>query len=140
MEIKFKKLSSRAVIPRYSREDDAGADITATRIERHERFVEYGTDLAVSIPKGYVGFLCPRSSITNKELVLKNSVGVLDTGFFGEIKFRFYPTTGIRADIYKVGDRIGQLVIVPVKQGTFIEVDDLGTSDRGIGGYGSTGL
>ena len=98
--------------------------------------LHYGTGVAVEIPHGYVGFVFPRSSIANTHLTLSNSVGVIDSGYRGEIKAKFRKG-GTRG--YNVGDRIAQLIIMPYPEVTFVEVDELSDSDRGEGGYGSSG-
>jgi dUTP pyrophosphatase len=99
--------------------------------------MEYGTGLAVEIPEGHVGLLFPRSSISNSGLILTNSVGVIDSGYRGEIKFRFkhIPDTAY----YKPGDRIGQLIVMPYPEIDFQEVEELSSTERGEGGFGSSG-
>lgn len=152
VKVKFKKLSPDAVVPKVMKVGDAGADLTATSIIETHMYVEYGTGLAVEIPPGYVGFIYPRSSLSNYDLVLANHVGVIDSNFRGEIKFRFKHTTVItRLDfedaavypqipkLYEVGDRIGQLIIQQVPTMVFEEVDELSSSERGEAGYGSSG-
>ncbi len=126
------------MIPSYAKEGDACFDLTATSINLMDKFIEYGTGLAMEIPEGYVGLIFPRSSVTNKDLILKNSVGVVDSGYRGEIKFRFLRTKDI-IEAYSVGDRIGQMMILPHPTVELEEVDELTISDRGEGGYGSTG-
>ena len=142
MEIKIKKLSPRAVIPAKAHSTDAGFDLVATT-KRTDDYgcTVYGTDLAFEIPRGYVGLLFPRSSNAKKSLVLSNSVGVIDSGYRGEVtlKFRELVGTPYADDDYKVGDRVGQLIIMPYPEVNFVEVDELAVSDRGQGGYGSTG-
>jgi dUTP pyrophosphatase len=173
MKVKIKKLSENAVIPSYSKPGDAGMDITCT--SRHfdaEGNVVYGTGLAFKIPEGYVGLLFPRSSNAKKDLTMSNSVGVLDSGFVGEVLFKFKPSAffadddvselgevgkvsntfdytllpkGFNQDwsykysLYEVGDRVGQIIIMPYPKVTFEEVLELPTTERGDGGYGSTG-
>ena len=125
------------VVPKYTKPGDAGLDLTAISVTTYFEagdFHEYGTGLAFEIPEGHVGLLYPRSSITNKRMMLKNSVGVIDSGYRGEVKLRF-----IGEQDYKVGDRVGQLIIMPYPQIELKEVADLEQSDRGVGGYGSTG-
>ena len=142
MKIRFKKLSTNAVIPTRAHESDAGFDLTATYCTSDlDGCVVYRTGIAVEIPKGYVGLIFPRSSIANRNLILTNSVGVIDSGYRGEIlaKFRYVNDDFINIPPYKVGDRIGQLVIMPIPEIEFEEVDELSDSDRGTGGYGSTG-
>lgn len=153
MQVKIKKLNENAVIPSYAKHGDAGMDITAISKSYDEYGnVVYGTGLAFEIPQGYVGLLFPRSSNTKKDLILGNSVGVIDTGYRGEVVFKFKPSIIYTMDDdvdfvgvpyhslgnYEVGDRIGQIIIMPYPKVNFIEVDELSDSDRGIGGFGST--
>ena len=138
--LKVKRLVKEAIVPSYAKPGDAGLDLTAASVKREHRFIEYGTGLSVELPKGHVGLLFPRSSVTNKDMMLKNSVGVLDEGYRGEIKLRFQSLQNSYGEsVYQVGERIGQLVIVPVASVDIQEVTDLEESDRGIGGFGSTG-
>lgn len=143
MEIKFKKLHENAVMPSKAHPTDAGFDLVATSksVDGYGNIV-YGTGLAVEIPEGYVGLLFPRSSICKISLALTNSVGVIDSCFRGEITFKFKPTLSsfTKANTsYEVGDRLGQMIILPYPTVTFIESDTLSETDRGEGGYGSTG-
>ena len=139
MTVKFKKLSPLAVIPRYSKPGDAGMDLTATsKIDNTTFQCTYGTGISVEIPEGYVGLVFPRSSIRNTELILSNSVGVIDSGYRGEIQATFIKTNGLESWDYKIGDRIAQLIIIPYPQIEFEEVEELSQTDRGIGGFGST--
>lgn len=90
LEINIKLLTENAVIPEKAHDIDAGFDMYATSIkEKDNKYIQYGTGVAMSIPKGYVGLLFPRSSVTKKDLTLKNSIGVIDSGYLGEIMFRF---------------------------------------------------
>ena len=144
MQVKIKKLNPIAVVPKYAKSGDAGLDLVATRIISNTTFqIEYGTDLAFEIPSGYVGLIFPRSSIRNYDLALSNSVGVIDSGYRGEIKFTFnkiYAPNHInRVDDYKVGDRIGQILILPYPKIQLVESDELSDSERGDGGFGHTG-
>lgn len=145
MEVKIKKLHIDAVIPTYAKHGDAGMDLTAVSKEYDEHGnVVYGTGLAFEIPHGYVGLLFPRSSNTKKDLILGNSVGVLDSGYRGEVMFKFRPVMPLERDIefgpreHEIGDRIGQIIIMPYPQVEFNLVDELSSSDRGVGGFGST--
>ena len=101
MEIKIKKLSKDAVIPKYAKEGDAGMDLVATSKEYDgDGNTVYGTGLAFEIPKEYVGLLFPRSSNAKTDLRLTNSVGVLDSGYRGEVMFKF------RNDNYSKGGKL----------------------------------
>jgi len=138
MKIKMKKLHPDAVIPRYAKAGDAGLDLTAVEIVADGSLLTYKTGLAVEIPDGYVGLLFPRSSVYKTGQTLTNCVGVIDSGYRGEImmKFSFSPQ-GLE---YEVGDRIGQLLIMPYPKVEFVEVNELSETSRGSGGYGSTGV
>lgn len=145
MKVNVKKLDSNAVLPTYAKHGDAGMDLTATSKSYDEHGnVCYGTSLAFEIPHGYVGLLFPRSSNTKKDLILGNSVGVIDSGYRGEVVLKFRPVMPLERDIefgpreYEIGDRIGQIVIIPVPQIEFNVIDELSTTDRGVGGFGST--
>lgn len=141
MDIKIKKLNENAVIPKYAYSSDACMDITAISKKIVEKggygYVEYGTGLAFSIPDGHVMLLFPRSSVSNKGLILSNAVGVIDPGYTGEVTVRFKHIKG--GDMYDIGDKVCQLMVAEIPNITFQEVDDLGKSDRGENGYGSTG-
>lgn len=138
MEIKVKKLNEMAVIPSYAKKGDAGLDLTAVSktYEKNGGVVTYGTGLAFEIPEGYVGLVFPRSSIVNKDLTLSNSVGVIDSGYRGEVTLKFRLDGGGE---YEVGDRVGQIIIMPYPYVNLVESKELSSSERGEGGYGSTG-
>lgn len=153
MKIKIKKLRESAEIPAKAHASDAGFDLTAvsSKVDEYGALV-YGTGIAMEIPEGYVGLVFPRSSIAKKDIVLSNCVGVIDSGYRGEIMAKFKPTNyfneyaGEReaecpedATIYGIGDRIAQLIIMPIPEVEFDVVSTLSDSDRGKGGYGSTG-
>jgi len=164
LTVKIKKLDPNAVVPVYAKPGDAGLDLTSTSrtvvSSYEEDYIEYGTGLAVEIPEGYVGLVFPRSSISKKEMSLANSVGVIDSGYRGEIKLRFkaeifhdgvvkeetdsityaLPFGGdTYLNVYAVGDKVGQLIIMPYPQVTLQEVEELSDTSRGDGGFGSTG-
>lgn len=175
MKLKIKKLHEDAVIPSYAKDGDACFDLTCVSMEERNEFIQYNTGLAFEIPDGYVGLIYPRSSVTKKDLMLKNSVGIIDSGYRGEVSFRFnvanrsiveelseeqindyldnegiidkkerqfYIDRGMKlqkANMYEVGERVGQMMILPIPRVDFEEVDELSDTDRGDGGYGSTG-
>lgn len=142
MNVRIKKLVENAVIPKYAKDGDAGLDLTATSVTDHEQFIEYGTGLAIEIPRGFVGLLFPRSSVTNKDLVLKNSVGVIDSNYRGEIKVRFMDfvrNDGEESNVYNAGERVAQLVILALPTIELVEAEELDSTDRAAGGFGSTG-
>ncbi len=144
MIVKIKKLHEKATIPKQGSAGAAGFDLTAvsvTEVESHGliSYIEYDTGLAVDIPDGFVGLLFPRSSISNKGLSLANSVGVVDSDYKGPIKLRMYSSAVSDQEPYVVGERVGQLIIMPIPDVTFEVVEELSTSERGEGGFGSTG-
>ncbi len=141
VEVKVKRLHPDAVIPSLAHLTDCGADITAVDLTYNDESdqMTYHTGLAVEIPVGYVGLLFARSSIKNYDLQLSNSVGVIDSGYRGEIKVVF----NILRDgenIYKVGDRVCQLIILPYPNVYYTITEELSNSDRGIKGFGSTNM
>ena len=140
INLKIKKLNENAIIPKYARESDAGLDLTATSKvwDAETRTYTYGTGLAVAIPEGYVGLLFPRSSVYKTPLTLANSVGVIDSGYRGELMFKFKATAQALFE-YEEGDRVGQLVVMPFPKVEFEVVDELTATERGKGGFGSTG-
>ena len=115
----------------------------------------YGTGLAFEIPEGYFGLLVPRSSNAKTDLRLTNSSGILDSGYRGEVMFKYrndnfsnmsddykaHVSNGIIdfTNEYNVGDRIGQILVLPYPKIEFVEVEELSETERGEGGFGSTG-
>lgn len=144
MELKFKRLKDSAVLPIRGTKGAAGIDLTCTNItttlnEANQLMLVYHTDLAVEIPKGYVGLLVPRSSIWKKSLMLTDSLGIIDADFRGEIVAIMKATTDTVPAIYKQGERFCQLVILKKPEYTIKEVEELSKTERGEGGFGSTG-
>ena len=139
MQIRFKKLCPEAVTPKAATAGSAGFDLVATRRRwnRELEIWEYGTGIAVEIPPGYVGLVFPRSSIYKTGALLSNSVGVIDSDYRGEIGAKFWPMKF--REKYEIGDRIAQLVIVPIPRVEWVESEELTATERGAGGYGSTG-
>ena len=135
MRVKIKKLRENAIIPKYAKHGDAGIDLTAIDRKVDGMWETYYTGLAMEIPEGYVGLLFPRSSVYKTEQRLANSVGVIDSGYRGEIMMKFSRSI----NQYKIGDRIGQIIIMPYPQIEFEEVKELSQTRRGSGGFGSTG-
>lgn len=139
MIVKFKKLSQLAVSPKYSKDGDAGMDLSITTIiSETDKDITYGFGIAVEIPKGFVGLIFSRSSVRKYDLSLTNCVGVIDSGYRGELQATFKKThDGDKK--YEVGDRAAQIMILAYPQIDFVESDTLSDSDRGDGGFGSTG-
>lgn len=135
------KLTDGAPLPRHARPGDAGMDLTS----REEVYilptetVIVGTGVSAAIPEGFVGLVFPRSGLASKHgVTLANAVGVIDSGYRGEIKA---PLMNVSMDIrhIKKGDRICQLVVVPFASCECVEADELDETERGVGGFGSTG-
>lgn len=139
MKVRIKKLDPNAVIPSYAKEGDAGLDLTAvSKAVDESGNIVYGTGLAFEIPQGYVGLVFPRSSNAKKDLWLTNSVGVIDSGYRGEVMFKYRPISYKERE-YAVGERVGQLIIMPYPHIEFEEANALSASERSTGGYGSSG-
>lgn len=142
LKVKIKKLDPRAVTPFYASPGDACMDLTAISEAIVEDsgygYAEYGTGLAFEVPENHAMLIFPRSSISNQGLILSNSVGVVDSGYRGEVKLRFKYIKG--ANKYSVGDRIGQFMIIPRPIMELEEVEELSETERGSGGFGSTNV
>ena len=143
--IKIKKLVPEALIPAYAHYGDAGMDVTATSVEydsKNDCFM-YHTGLAFELPVGYVMLIFPRSSNRKTNYYLCNHVGVLDSTYRGELMLAFKCRDKEHYDRtippYKVGDRIGQIMILPYPTVYYDVVEELSETDRGEGGFGSTG-
>lgn len=139
IKIKTKKIYNDAKIPEKAYKSDAGWDMWAISKLETPYYIEFGTGIAFNIPNGYVGELYPRSSITKKDLMLKNSVGIIDSGYLGEIKFRFYKTND-ECNSYEIGDKIGQIIFKKLPDISLVAVDSFKeTTLRGEKGFGSSG-
>jgi dUTP pyrophosphatase len=136
MILKIKKLHEDAKIPSKARHGDAAMDLRAISMVKRADYIEYGTGLAMEIERGNVALIFPRSSISNTGHRLLNSVGVIDSGYRGEIKIRMSWTD---RNAYEVGDRVAQLMVLELPRILVEEVDELSSSERGEGGFGSTG-
>jgi dUTP pyrophosphatase len=145
LTVNIKRLNDRAEIPEYSRIGDAGLDLVATSVESNVLYTEYGTGLAIALPEGYAGYVFPRSSISKYDLSLCNAVGVIDSNYRGEIKLRFKETIALRdapdymVNRYNVGDKVAQLIIMPIPKVQFNEVEELDQTNRNEQGFGSSG-
>ena len=145
MNIKIKKLNDNAVIPSYAKNGDMGMDVTAISIEYDKKIdcYIYHTGLAFEIPEGYGMLIFPRSSNRKTNYYLANSVGVLDSGYRGELLICFKNRDSIMCTFestppYLVGDRVAQIMILPYPKIEFIESEELSDSERKDGGFGST--
>ena len=137
--LKFKKLIDTATAPKKGSPDAAGFDLVAVSktIDPSTNCTIYGTGLAFEIPKGYVGLLFPRSSVYKKCHQLANSIGVIDSDYRGEVIAIFRNTKF--GGSYQIGERVCQLVILPAPNFELEEVQKLSGTERGSGGFGSTG-
>jgi dUTP pyrophosphatase len=139
MKVNIKKIIEEAVIPSYSRNGDAGLDLTATSFSIENDCYVYGTGIAIEIPEGYVGLIYPRSSISKYDLILANHVGVIDSNYRGELILKFKKTKDLFNKIYIVGDRIGQLIIMAYPSIEFSICEDLSSTNRNTANFGSSG-
>jgi len=129
-------------LPVYAHPGDAGADLISTqalRLEPGQRAL-VGTGVSIALPEGFAAFVVPRSGLAAKHgITVVNSPGTVDAGYRGEIKVSLLNTDSNAAYDVAVGDRIAQLIVMPVTRARFIPVDALDESVRGAGGFGSTG-
>lgn len=145
LKILTKKLPeyAEASIPKYMTAGDAGADLYAAEsviLKAAGGRELVSTGIAVAIPKGYAGFVQPRSGLANKHgVTCLNAPGLIDSGYRGELKVLLINTDPEEKFEIKVGDRIAQLVIQKVEQVDFVEVTELDETERGEGGFGSSG-
>jgi dUTP pyrophosphatase len=140
LNVKYKKLTDNAVEPSYAKHGDAGLDLTITSIiSETDTNITYGFGISVEIPFGYVGLLFPRSSVRNFQIILSNCVGVIDSGYRGEIQATF-KKTNTEAISYQVNERGAQLIIMPYPQIRMVQSDELSSTERGDKGYGSSGI
>lgn len=135
-------LISAATVPTYAHPGDAGADLVSTDavvLEAGQR-ATLGTGVSIALPDGYVAFVVPRSGLAAKHgITIVNSPGTVDAGYRGEIRVTLLNTDSSEAYSVAVGDRIAQLIVMPVSRARFVPVETLPGSDRGTGGFGSTG-
>jgi dUTP pyrophosphatase len=136
------QLHEAAILPRYAHPGDAGADLTTveafTLAPGERRLVPTG--IAIALPAGYAAFVHPRSGLAVKHgVTIVNAPGTVDAGYRGEIKVALANTDLKGSVSFEVGDRIAQLVIQPVSEAAFVNAERLPGSDRGEGGFGSSG-
>lgn len=144
MKMKLKKLTKTAKIPVYGTEYSAGADLYADIKEEISFFpgetIMIPTGISIEIPEGYVGLVFARSGLAFKRgLAPANKVGVIDSDYRGEIKVALHCHGGDGVKSIEPGERIAQLVILPYVKAEFEEADSLDDTERGLGGFGSTG-
>lgn len=143
MIVRIKKLCENAVIPTKAHDTDAGFDLYCAKkeIDWDKRQIVCYTGLAFEIPVGYVGLLFPRSSVSNKPLIMSDSIGVIDAGYRGDVtaKFNIMDMRQSGMNHYQVGNKVAQIIIIPYPEIEFEEAEELSETDRGTGGFGSTG-
>ena len=136
-------LITASVLPNYAHPGDAGADLHASEaleLAPGARAL-VGTGVSIALPDGFAAFVVPRSGLAARHgITIVNSPGTVDAGYRGEIKVTLLNTDRTEPFRIAVGDRIAQLIVMPVARATFIPVDRLPGSQRGEGGFGSTGL
>ena len=143
MEVKIRKLCEKAVVPTYGSEYSAGADLYACEentvtIAPHETIL-IRTGLSVEIPEGFGGFIYARSGLaTKKGLAPANKVGVIDADYRGEVMVALHNHSEVPQTV-EPGERVAQLVIAPFLKADFVVADELSSTARGEGGFGSTG-
>jgi dUTP pyrophosphatase len=142
-DLKFVKLNEKATLPTRAHDNDAGLDLRAAEFARLApgARVSVGTGLAVQIPDGVGGLVLPRSGLALKHgVTLANSPGLIDPGYRGEVRVLLLNTDGTIDFYVKPGDRIAQLLLVPIATASPIQAEALDESGRGVGGFGSSGL
>ncbi|MAU49898.1 MAG: dUTP diphosphatase [Actinobacteria bacterium] len=143
MEIPITRIDSDLPLPAYAKEGDAGADLVANEnvmLPPAGGRALISTGVAIAIPEGYAGFVQPRSGLAAKHgVTCLNTPGLIDSGYRGELKVLLVNTDPETPFEVVKGERIAQLVIQRVESVEFIEVEALSDSDRGSGGFGSTG-
>jgi len=140
MFVNFKKVSKDAIVPHYANPGDAGADLYASQdfIVKAHRVGAVPTGIAIELPKSYVAYVNPRSSMAMKGIGILNAPGTIDSGYRGEIKVILVNNTD--EDFYVAkGNKIAQLVFQVYHEAVFKEVKELSNSVRGTDGFGSTG-
>ncbi len=141
-DLRFVKLDERATLPTRAHDNDAGLDLYAAESARLApgARVSVGTGLAVQIPDGVGGLVLPRSGLALKHgVTLVNSPGLIDPGYRGEVRVLLVNTDRTREFQISPGDRIAQLLLVPVVHASPLQAEALDESTRGAGGFGSSG-
>lgn len=142
LQVKFKKLHADAKLPVKGSLDAACFDVYATSAKaEYGGKVTYGLGFATEIPKGYMGILIPRSNLTKHRWMMNHSTGIIDSDYRGEWMLKLSSIGDVFEPLpYGVGDRVGQIYFIPVLSTTFEEVEELDSSERGEGGFGSSGI
>jgi len=137
-------LADGAQVPRYAHEGDAGCDLVANeRVElaANGGRASVGCGIAIAIPEGHAGFVLPRSGLAlHHGVTCLNAPGLIDAGYRGELRVVLVNTDPVTPFVVESGDRVAQLVVQRVEHVRFVETDDLGATNRGQSGFGSTGV
>ena len=144
IEVPIKRLDPDLPLPKYAKPGDAGCDLIAAEqimLEPGGGRALISTGIAIALPEGYAAFIQPRSGLAFKHgVTCLNTPGLIDSGYRGELKVLLVNTDPNVPFEVNRGERIAQLVIQKVEQAEFAEVDDLSETERGAGGFGSTGV
>ena len=143
MKVKIKRLTNDAKVPTRGSDRAAGYDVYASEtplINEHTKVITIKTGIALQPPKGWYFKLHPRSSCSKYRVALANSTGIIDNDYTGEVILKYYVVGGLAYTGIQKGDRVGQLVLDKYYDVDFVEVDDLTTTKRGKGGFGSSGV
>lgn len=142
MTLKVRRLDARATLPTRAYPGDAGLDLYALEegvLAPGER-ATIGTGIAVEIPDGEAGLVLPRSGLAARHgIAIVNAPGLIDSGYRGEIRVLLLNTDRVEPFTFSAGDRIAQLVLVKVQTPAVEEIEELAVSERGAGGFGSSG-
>lgn len=136
------KLTDGAPLPKHAKPGDAGMDLTTRETVEiaPQGTVMVPSGVSMAIPEGYVGLVFPRSGLSSKRGInLANNVGVIDSGYRGDVTLPLY-NAGHEMQVVERGERVAQIIIVPFATCECVEVDELSETERGEGGFGSTGM
>jgi len=140
--LRVQRLNPHAVLPTRAYEHDAGLDLYALedRVLKPGQRASVRTGIAIEIPSGYAGLVLPRSGLADRHgIALVNAPGLIDAGYRGEVRILLLNTDAREAFRVSGGERIAQLVLVKIEAPALVEVDELSPSERGQGGFGSSG-
>lgn len=141
MKINYIAMVDDVVEPSYAYKGDAGMDLTAITREKSGNWFfplyTYRTGIALELPKTHFVMLVPRSSLSKKLMWMANHIGIVDSNYRGELLFKFRSILGIKP--YKIGERIGQMILRPKSFIELNKVDDINTTERNGKGFGSSG-
>lgn len=141
LQVKFKKLNAEAKLPIKGSSSAACFDVYATSVEVNNGVATYKLGFATEIPEGWRGVVVPRSNISKHPWVMANSIGIIDSDYRGEWMVKYRCVSGfLEAVPYGAGDRIAQIYFEKNTDVQFVEVESLDESERGEGGFGSTGI